>query len=267
VPPEADQLEADLVDADQGAGRREFAVALLAGAAGAGLILLALRQVWAHARYTPPHPFPATDLAISGQRLVPLVSALAIAALACLAAVIATRGVLRRAAGVLLAAIGIGAAIAATATVTSAAVLSAAVSAGPTAGNFSGSTTSGTTSGGTGSTSTIIGTSSGHAVITGLPWHVAAVAGSLAIVLTGLATAWRGTRWPVMSARFDRPGREGPGQRGEQRAADSATMWESLSRDVDPTDLPAGPADPADPTDPTVPADAPDEVDFGSGGR
>ena len=260
MPPEADQREADLVPADRGAVRREFTVALLAGAAGAALILLALRQVWAHALYTPPHPFPATDLAVSGQKLVPLASALAIAALACLAAVIATRGVPRRAVGLLLAVIGIGAAIAATATVTTAAVLSAAVSADPSAGNFAGSTTSGTTANGTGNTSAVIGTSSGHMVITGLPWHVAAVAGSVAIVLAGLATAWRGTRWPVMSARFDRSAREGPGQRGEQRPADSATMWESLSRDVDPTE-------PADPADPAGSAAAPDEVDFGSGSR
>jgi uncharacterized membrane protein (TIGR02234 family) len=227
--------------------RREFTVALLVGAAGAGLILLALRQVWAHAVYLPPHPFPATDLAVSGQKLVPLASALAIAALACLAAVIATRGVLRRVVGVLLAVIGVGAAVAATAAVTSAAVLSAAVSADPTAGTASGSTTSGTTSGGGTSSSAFAGMSSGHAVITGLPWHVAAVAGSMAIVLAGLATAWRGTRWPVMSARFERSGQRRQG-RPPPGPADSAAMWESLSRDVDPTDVP-------------------DEADFGSGGR
>jgi len=58
----------------------------------------------------------------------------------------------------------------------------------------------------------------------------AAIVGAVAIVLAGLATAWRGPRWPVMSARFDRPG-----QPRRPRSADSATMWESLSRDLDPT--------------------------------
>ena len=214
------------------------------GAAGAGLILLALRQVWAHAVYAPPHPFPAQDIAVRGQKLVPLASALAIAGLACLAAVIATRGVLRRVAGGLLAAIGAGAAAAAAAAVRSSAVLSAATSTDPTAGAFSGSATSGTTVGGTtvggaGNTA-IAGVAQGHAVISGLPWQIGAVAGALAIVLAGLATVWRGTRWPVMSARFDRPG-----QRVQRPAADSATMWDSLNRDVDPTD----------------------EVEFGSGAR
>ena len=68
----------------------------------------------------------------------------------------------------------------------------------------------------------------------GLPWPAAAVAGAVAIVLAGLATVWRGPRWPVMSARFDRP-ENGQSQRPRQRAADSASMWESLSRDLDPT--------------------------------
>jgi hypothetical protein len=49
------------------------------------------------------------------------------------------------------------------------------------------------------------------------------------IVLAGLAPAWRGPRWPVMSARFERS------SPARQQRNDSASMWESLSRDVDPT--------------------------------
>jgi len=190
------------------APRREFVLVLLAGAAGSGLVVLAVRQAWAHALFTPPRPLPAQDISVSGQQLVPLAGALALAALACLAAVIATRSVLRRAAGVLLAVLGAGAAAAASAGLTAPAVLAAArasdlheiVIAGP-----------------------------GRAVLAGAPWRAAALAGSVVIVLAGLATVWRGPRWPVMSARFERaaPARR-PG-------TDSATMWESLSRDVDPT--------------------------------
>jgi len=227
-------------EAEAGAarGRGEYALVLVAGAAGGGLILLALRQVWAHAIFTPPHPLPAQDLPVSGQKLVPLASALAIAGLACLAAVIATRGVLRRGAGVLLALIGAGAAVAAGAAVTSGAVLSAALSADQAPGSFGGSTTSGTSSSGGSGITTVFGSGAGHASITGLPWRAAAVAGALAIVLAGLATVWRGTRWPVMSGRFDRPGQPAEQAHPAEQApaqADSATMWESLSRDVDPT--------------------------------
>ena len=86
---------------------------LLAGAAGAGLVVLAVRQAWAQAIFTPPRPLPAQDISVTGQQLVPLAGALALAALACLAAVIATRSMAqargRRAAGPL----GAGAAVAA----------------------------------------------------------------------------------------------------------------------------------------------------------
>src|SRR5712671_3659335 len=92
--------------------RREFALVLLLGAAGAGLVVLAARQAWAQATFTPPRPLPAQEFSVTGQELVPLAGALALAALACLAAVIATRSVTRRAVGALLAVLGAGAAAA-----------------------------------------------------------------------------------------------------------------------------------------------------------
>jgi uncharacterized membrane protein (TIGR02234 family) len=213
--------------------RREFGLVLLLGAAGAGLVVLAVRQPWAQAIFTPPRPLPAQDISVTGQQLVPLASALALAGLACLAAVIATRSAARRAAGVVLAALGVGAAIAAGAGVQASGVLATA-RADAAAGALGGSTTSGTSPGGA-SHAIVIAGSAGQAVMTGAPWRAAAVVGSVAIVLAGLATVWRGPRWPVMSARFDRPGQQG--QRRAPRADDSAAIWESLSHDVDPTTL------------------------------
>jgi len=206
--------------------RREFVLALLAGAAGAGLVVLAARQAWAHAVFTPPRPLPAQDIPVTGQQLVPLASALALAALACLAAVIATGSVLRRAVGVLLAVLGAGTAVAVLAGLRASAILAAA-RASSLAGPLGGSTTSGAPSGG--SVHEIVIAGPGRAILAGAPWRAAAVAGAVAIVLVGLATAWRGPRWPVMSARFERPGAARP------RGTDSASMWESLNRDVDPT--------------------------------
>ena len=209
--------------------RREFGLVLLLGAVGAALVVFAVRQTWAQAVFTPPRPLPAQEISVTGQQLVPLASALALAGLACLAAVIATRSVARRVAGALLAVLGAGAAVAAGAGVRASAVLAAA-QADAAAGALGGSTTGGTSPGGA-SHAIVVAGSSGHALMTGAPWPAAAVAGAAAIVLAGLATVWRGPRWPVMSARFDRPG-----QRPRQRAADSASMWESLSRDLDPTE-------------------------------
>jgi uncharacterized membrane protein (TIGR02234 family) len=216
--------------------RRQFTLVLLLGAVGAGLVVLAVRQAWAQAIFTAPKPLPVQDFSVTGQELVPLASALALAALACLAAVIATRSWLRRACGVLLAVLGAGTGAAVTAGVRASAVLSAA-KASASSGALGGSTTSGA-SPGNATHPIVIAGSAGHAVIAGAPWRALAVIGAIAIVLAGLATVWQGARWPVMSARFDRPGQQpGTGQPGGQPAerADSATMWESLSRDIDPT--------------------------------
>ena len=232
---------------------REYALALLGGAAGAGLILLAVRQRWAEGVFTPPKPLSVQVINVSGADLVPLAGALGLVALACLAAVIATRGALRRAAGALLAALGAGAGVAAAAGVSAATVLSVAASkvGSPGAAAVSGaagSTTGGSTGGASGVS--MIG-ATGQAIMTGTPWRVAVLAGALLVVAAGLATAWRGPSWPVMSARYDAPergtGRGGTGHgratepgkpQGAARARDSASMWESLSAGADPTDLP-----------------------------
>ncbi len=207
--------------------RREFMLVLLAGAVGAGLVVLAVRQAWAQAVFTPPRPLPAADISVTGQQLVPLASALALAALACLAAVIATRSVVRRAVGVLLAVLGAGAAVAASAGLRTSTVLAAA-RASALDGPLGGSTTSGTSSGS--AVHGIIISGAGRAILAGAPWRAAAIAGAVVILLAGLATVWRGPRWPVMSSRFERP------QSGEAAArANAESMWESLSHDVDPT--------------------------------
>jgi uncharacterized membrane protein (TIGR02234 family) len=210
--------------------RREFALVLLLGAVGAGLVVLAVRQAWAQAIFVSPHPLPAQDFSVTGTDLVPLASALALAALACLAAVIATRGVIRRVTGALLALLGAGP-VAAAATGVRASTVLAAARASASSGALGGSTTSGTSPGNASHAIVIAGTS-GHAVMTGTPWRAVAVIGAVAIIGAGLATVARGPRWPVMSARFERDGQQP--SRASVRT-DSATMWESLSQDIDPT--------------------------------
>ena len=213
--------------------RREYALVLLLGAAGAGLVVLAARQAWAQAIFTPPRPLPPQDISVTGQQLVPLASALALAGLACLAAVIATGSWARRVAGGLLLVLGAGAAVAAAAGVSASTVLATA-RADAAAGALGGSTTSGASPGGA-ARGIVIAGSAGQAVMTGASWRAAAVCGAVAIAVAGLATIWRGLRWPVMPARFNRPGQQSDHPQRRARPADSATMWESLNRDVDPT--------------------------------
>lgn len=240
--------------------RREYGLTLLSGAVGAGLILLAVRQQWAKAVFSQPKPLGAQVIDVSGSDLVPLAGALALAALAGLAAVIATRGMLRRAAGVLLALFGAGAGAAVLTSVTAATVISVAASkvASPDSAAVSGaagSTTSGSSAGGL----FVVSGSSAQAIMNGTPWHVAVLAGALLVFLAGLFTALRGPDWPVMSARYDAPagrgaraasasraGRGDGGGRGADggrpagarrgRALDAASMWDSLNGGEDPTE-------------------------------
>jgi len=214
---------------------------MLLGAAGAGLVLLATRQGWAHIVTAAPKPLPASVTRVSGQALVPAAAALAVAALAGLAAVLATRRLLRRIAGVMLAGLGAGIAVTLSAGISAADVLAAASSSGPDAGVTAGSAAGSTTSGTSGAAGTPLSGFPGHVVFASFPWRWAALAGALAVVAAGALVTWRAERLPVMSTRFDPPARP-PGPRsavqaggGSRPAGDSAAIWESLSRGEDPT--------------------------------
>jgi uncharacterized membrane protein (TIGR02234 family) len=224
--------------------RREYALVLLLGLAGSACVLLSVRQGWARVVTPAPRPLPAATVSVRGQDLVPVAGALGLAALAGLAAVLATRGFARRLVGGLLAAFGVGAAVSVSMRLTTAAVLAAAAGTGGT-GSLAGSVTGGSTTGvvgagagaaGAGSPGAAGASLAGHVTMAGLPWRWAVLAGALAVVAAGLLVAWRGPSWPVMSSRYDQPAAQ------RSRPADTATLWDSLSQGVDPTD--AGPAGP-----------------------
>jgi uncharacterized membrane protein (TIGR02234 family) len=241
--------------------RRELALLLLLGAAGAALVLLAVRQGWAHVDTVAPRPLPASVTTETGQALVPAAGALALAALAGLAAVLATRRMLRRIAGVLLAGFGVGIAVAVSAGISAADVLAAAaVSAGDQTGSgvVAGSGIGSTTGGGTGQGGSAQAPVSGfpsHVVFASFPWRGVAFVGALAIIAAGALVTWRAAQLPVMSSRFEPPARSasprpaevaagaaaGPAARAGDRSylgSDTAAIWESLSRGEDPTGAP-----------------------------
>jgi uncharacterized membrane protein (TIGR02234 family) len=202
------------------ASRREYTLALVTGAVGAALIWLALREQWAQAVFTQPKPLPQQTVNVSGADLAPLAGALAIAALACLAAVIATRGRWRQATGVILALLGAGAGAAVTTAVSAASVVGVAASrvGSPESAAVSGGAGS-TTSGSSAGSAVVVAQSAGHAIMTGMPWRFAVIAGALLIFAAGLATALRGQGWPVMSSRYQLPERQPAGEQGDQAGA------------------------------------------------
>jgi uncharacterized membrane protein (TIGR02234 family) len=248
------------------AARRELVLLLVLGAAGAGLVLLAARQGWAQVRTHAPSPLPDSVTTETGQALVPAAGALALAALASLAAILATRKTLRRIAGVILAVLGAGIAASVSAGISAADVLAAA-SASPAAqsgvgGSQAGSTTSGTA----GTAGSPLSGFPAHVVFASFPWRGVALVGALAVVAAGALVTWRAPHLPVMSSRYDAPARPPaagaaggawggrppeantaagpppavPAARPSGQRSDSASIWESLSRGEDPTGGGAG---------------------------
>jgi uncharacterized membrane protein (TIGR02234 family) len=231
--------------------RQELWLALLLGALGAGLIFLATRQAWAQIRTIPPKPLPASTVTVTGAALVPYADALVVAGLATLAAVLASKGLLRRLTGVLLGIIGL--ALGASAfTLTRAGAISAASS------NISPETAAaGSVTDGSGSVAAAVPNVAGtapHVVFAAAGWQAIVVIGAIVMVAAGILVVVRSDRMAVMSSRYDSPagaaGRQAPYQAdgtgqpagtgpaagaAEGSPADSATIWESLSRGEDPT--------------------------------
>jgi hypothetical protein len=69
-------------------------------------------------------------------------------------------------------------------------------------------------------------------VVTGGAWSV--VTGGLLLVLAGAGTAWRATRWPSMSGRYD-AGAAAASAAGVDPARRSHDLWDALDRGEDPT--------------------------------
>ncbi|MGW1377622.1 TIGR02234 family membrane protein [Streptomyces sp. NPDC002446] len=192
--------------------KRSLALALLAGAAGAGLALLASGRTWAEgSAVLAQGELPRT---VTGAEVTGVPGALAVVGLAALVAVFAVRRAGRVAVASLLALSGAGIAVAA---VLGSADTSALREKAATAVGLTGADVQ-------------------HVTHTGWPW--VAAAGGLLLLTAGLLALLHGRHWPAMSGRYERtPG----GARGPRRAAPAVDpdrpeeIWKSLDRGEDPT--------------------------------
>ncbi|MFF9363498.1 TIGR02234 family membrane protein [Streptomyces griseoluteus] len=190
-------------------GRRSLAAALLSGALGAAVALLATRQRWAEGTATVAggnFPLTATGSDVTG---VP--AALAVVGLAALVAVFAVRRTGRFAVAALL-------------TLSGAGIVAAAL-----AGVADGSALNEKAAATTGDTSATVQALSHTA------WPYAAAAGGVLILLAGLLALRYGPRWPAMSGRYER-GTDRP--RRSPRPVDPERpeeIWKALDRGEDPT--------------------------------
>ncbi|WP_446458132.1 TIGR02234 family membrane protein [Streptomyces rochei] len=191
-------------------GRRSLAVALLCGALGAAVALLATRQEWSEGTATVAGgAFPLTA---KGSDVTGVPAALAIVGLAALVAVFAVRRAGRFAVAAVLTLSGAGTVVAALTGASDSSALDdkAAEAAGDTSATVD--------------------------ALTHTAWpYVAAVGGAL-LLLAGLLALRYGRLWPAMSGRYERDGtprpRRGPQTVDPDRPED---LWKALDRGEDPT--------------------------------
>jgi uncharacterized membrane protein (TIGR02234 family) len=190
-------------------GRRSLALALLSGALGAAVALLATRQRWSEG--TASVAGGAFPLTAKGSDVTGVPAALAIVGLAALVAVFAVRRSGRVLVAVLLALSGAGTVVAAL------------------LGAYDSSALDDKAAEASGDTSATVGALS-H---TGWP-YVAAVGGAL-ILLAGLLALRYGRLWPAMSGRYERDGTPRPRKAKPVDPDRPEDMWKALDRGEDPT--------------------------------
>ncbi|MFI1418007.1 TIGR02234 family membrane protein [Streptomyces sp. NPDC020731] len=191
-------------------GRLSLAVALLCGALGAAVVLLATRQQWSEGTATVAGgAFPLTA---KGSDVTGVPAALAVVGLAALVAVFAVRRAGRFAVAALLALSGAG---------TVAAALLGASDSGALdekAAQVSGDT------------SATVGALSHTA------WPYVAAVGGVLLLLAGLLALRYGRLWPAMSGRYERDGTPRPRRRPARVDPDRPEdLWKALDRGEDPT--------------------------------
>ncbi|MET9884001.1 TIGR02234 family membrane protein [Streptomyces sp. NPDC006430] len=217
VPPPRNDADAETpADAPAGApategrgSRRSVAVALLLGALGATVVLLASGRVWA--RGTAAVGGGSLPLTADGRAVTGLPAALAIVGLAALVAVFAVRGKSRLLVSGLLALSGLGAALSAVLAADDRQALDAQAA------------------------RTTADTAAQVGALTHTAWPYVTAAGAALILVAGLLALRFGRSWPAMGGRYERDG----SPRGRRPATVDPDrpedLWKALDRGEDPT--------------------------------
>ncbi|WP_030707256.1 TIGR02234 family membrane protein [Streptomyces sp. NRRL F-2580] len=194
---------------DSRSARRSVAAALLLGALGATVVLLASGRTWA--RGTTAIGGDSLQLTADGRAVTGLPAALAIVGLAALVAVFAVRGRSRLLVSGLLALSGLGAALSALFGSDGRRALDAEAA------------------------RTTADSAAHAAALTQTTWPYVTAAGAVLILAAGLLALRFGRGWPSMGGRYER---DGSPRRRTVAAVDPdrpEDLWKALDRGEDPT--------------------------------
>ncbi|MGW0363449.1 TIGR02234 family membrane protein [Streptomyces sp. NPDC002990] len=208
-PPRPDAASESHESPESRGGRRSVAVALLLGALGATVVLLASGRTWA--RGTAAVAGGSLPLTADGRAVTGLPAALAIVGLAALVAVFAVRGRGRLLVSGLLALSGLGAALGAVLAADDRRALDAEAA------------------------RTTADTAAQVAGLTHTAWPYVTAAGGVLIMAAGVLALWFGRGWPAMGGRYER---DGSSRTRTVAAVDPdrpEDLWKALDRGEDPT--------------------------------
>jgi uncharacterized membrane protein (TIGR02234 family) len=191
---------------------RPFAAALLLQLIGAGGALLIALRTWQTVITPRPVPLHVDVLHLSGRTVDSAPTAFALVALAGVVAVLATRGVVRRAVGAVLGLVGAG-------------LVWRAITASDAVG------TSRARALVTDRHPTVNAAAVVPRVETAPVWPVLTAVCGILVLVAGALIAWRGHQWQVMSARY-----EAPADPQQEQTKASTALWTALDRGEDPTD-------------------------------
>ncbi|WP_407564294.1 TIGR02234 family membrane protein [Streptomyces sp. 184] len=199
----------------QSGSRAPLAAALLSGALGAAVVLVAAGRTWAEGEAATPVADAVLPVTAGGRDVTGLPSALAIVGLAALVAVFAVRRAGRTLVAALLTLCGVGVVVASAMGASDTAALDdqAADAAG------------------------LADAAVGAVSHTAWPW--VSLAGGVLLLFAGLLALRYGPGWPAMSGRYERPGGAGPAARPRRAAPVDPErpeeLWKALDRGEDPT--------------------------------
>ena len=190
--------------------RAEYVAVLVLDVVGAAVALLVSSRNWQTVTAPRPRPFAAVTLDLTGRTVDAAVTAFALAALAGVVAVVATRGIARRVVGVALAAVG------------------GAIVWRSLGGLAAVSTSRAQSLAREHHRGIVLTNANPHIAVHAVwPWS-SAVAGGL-ILIAGAVVGAHGQHWHGMSARYEAPTTE------PSAAQTDLAMWNAIERGDDPT--------------------------------